>query len=72
MKADKIFEKLGYEKQKVYVGILTYKNNNYDAEIEFDLGDQTIYANKDDEAVYLDMQELQAINKKCEELGWIN
>lgn len=26
---------------------------------------------KNDEAIPITMQELQAINKKCEELGWI-
>ena len=70
MKADKMFKELGYEKQKDYFG-LVYRNKNNYAEITFDLYDETICASiDDDESVYLSMEELQAINKKVEELGW--
>lgn len=72
MKADKMFKELGYEKQKDYFGLIYRNKNNY-AEITFDFGDETICASiDDDESVYLSMEELQAINKKCEELGWLN
>lgn len=71
MNADAMFKELGYEKQKVYFGILIYKNKNSYVEISFNLNDETICAcNDDDESVYLSMEELQAINQKCEELGW--
>lgn len=71
MKADRILEKLGYEKQEGYFETLVYKNKNYDAEIEFDLREQTILypCNEETVAIGLDMEELQAIYKKCEELG---
>lgn len=71
MKADKMFKELGYEKQAESIFGLVYRNKNNYAEITFDLGDETICASiHDDESVYLNMKELQAINKKCEELGW--
>lgn len=72
MKTDKMFKELGYEKQKDYFG-LVYRNKNNYAEITFDLYDETICASiNDGESVYLSMQELQAINQKCKELGWLN
>ena len=70
--ADEIFEELGYEKEKNHLDIELYKNKNDYAEIIFDLRDRTISVrNDDDEAIYFNMKELQAINKKVEELGWI-
>ena len=73
MKADKMFKELGYEKQAESIFGLVYRNKNNYAEITFDLYDETICASiHDDESVYLSMEELRAINKKCEELGWLN
>ena len=72
MSADEMFESLGYEKKKVHLDIELYKSKNDYAEITFDLRDKTICASNDkDEAIYFDVKELQAINKKCKELGWI-
>ena len=73
--ADKMFEKLGYGKKEL-IEIVIYENKN-DEEIYIDkkqrivikeayLSSLNIY-----EAREITMQELQAINKKCEELGWI-
>ena len=59
--ADKIFEELGYKK----------KFNNY---YEHDFGTTIEFENKYKEINIrglIEMQELQAINKKCEEMGWI-
>lgn len=70
-KADEMFEKLGYEKQRTYLDIQLYKNKNDYAEITFDLRDKTIcVSNDENEAIYFTMQELQAINEKVKELGW--
>ena len=70
--ADEMFEELGYEKGKNHLDIELYKSKNDYAEIIFDLRDRAISVrNDDDEAIYFNMKELQAINKKCQELGWL-
>lgn len=72
MSADEMFEKLGYKKKKIHLDIEFYKSKTDYAEIAFDLRDRTIsVSNDDNEAIYFDMKELQAINKKCQELGWL-
>lgn len=72
MSADEMFEKLEYEKKKGYLNIQLYKNKNDYAEIIFDLRDKAIRASNDEnEAIYFNVKELQAINKKCQELGWL-
>lgn len=72
MCADEMFKELGYEKKKIHLDIEFYKSKNDYAEIIFDLRDRTIsVSNDDNESIYFDMKELQAINKKCKELGWI-
>lgn len=72
--ADKMFEELGYEKIiENNIEILYEKERRFwDKEISFDLIDRQIRVEMgagDSEPIT--MQELQAINKKCEELGWI-
>ena len=67
--ADKMFENLGYKK------VINFK------EIVYENEDKIITFNLDKKGItctnfysgfeIIDMQELQAINKKCEELGWI-
>ncbi len=72
MSADEMFEKLEYEKEKGDLDIQLYKNKNGYGEIIFDLRDKAIRASNDEnEAIYFNVKELQAINKKVEELGWI-
>lgn len=71
MSADEMFEKLEYEKEKGDLDIQLYKNKNGYGEIIFDLIDKAIRASNDEnEAIYFNVKELQAINKKVEELGW--
>lgn len=62
-KADEMFEELGYVKITKQ-GIEEYidDDNNY---ISFDLVVERFTCN-----CYLSIKELQAINKKVEELGW--
>ena len=74
MNADKMFEKLGYE--KVY-----FSNNPFVATAyEKDNDNVIVFRNDktfkkqgkyDSMCDSVTMQELQVINKKCEELGWI-
>ena len=72
--ADEMFEELGYKKKysnmEWYIKKL-FKNNYI--QITFDIIDKTVAAsNNKNEAINLNMQELQAINKKVEELGWLD
>lgn len=72
-KADKMFEELGYELLNEYdkdfdnnfivylkVGkTITFKKSNLKVSV------------RDTQRNYINMQELQAINEKCKELGWL-
>lgn len=75
-KADKILEELGYKKIKTTGdNLLEYEKQfpEYSKFIRFDLLDRTFtsfYYGIDMQS-YLNIQELQAINMKCKELGWI-
>ena len=73
--ADEMFEKLGYYKRIENDSTIMYEK--HDIQLEFYVqkhwvekstyfSDVNVYGCK-----YINMQELQAINKKCEELGWI-
>lgn len=72
--ADKMFEELGYTvSEQLKNGIVYLKEtDDEDMEISFidyeDYG-KTVEVDKFDGLIT--MQELQAINKKCKELGWI-
>ena len=72
-KADEMFEELGYEVsnsefvEELNVTTNTVVDNGYIKIIFFN--NQTMLIDADD---ILNMQELQAINKKVEELGWMN
>ena len=76
MNADEMFEKLGYKKEK-YDEIVFYYQLNGASEkygIEFDLDNKEITPlckSKENQAIYISIQELQAINEKCKELGWV-
>ena len=78
--ADKLFEELGYIKKKEHefkevknddevTELILYKNEVKGEEIEF-WNDKTISKMCCFDVSYLTIQELHAINKKCEELGW--
>lgn len=79
-KADEMFEKLGYKKEyEAEVEEVSgeemrikYSNEFYNYYIQF-WNDKTVNKKVDfDEIGYLNMQELQAINLKCKELGWVD
>lgn len=70
--ADKMFEELGYEVsnsefvEELNTTTNTIVDNGYIKIIFYN--NKTMSIDADD---ILNMQELQAINKKCQELGWI-
>ena len=71
--ADKLFEELGYVKiiqDVIYEGFWEeYYNADMDKTISFNLTGKIVDIT-DDEGCEITMQELKAINKKCEEFGW--
>ena len=82
--ADELFKELGYKKkeQKNEYGthIWYYQKNGANEEFGIEFAKSKfekkgeIYCvcySERDEAIYINMQELQAINKKVQELGWI-
>lgn len=66
--ADEMFKELGYKKTKANEYWIVYKNFRKD--IDFNLKHKTIEVESEMKSEKFDMQELQAINKKVEELGW--
>ena len=78
--ADEMFEELGYIKKCEHkyeqpdndgaTELILYKDEVKCLEIEF-WNDKTISKSCGFDMSYITMQELQAINKKCEEMGWI-
>lgn len=74
--ADEMFEELGYKKIEESKRYLRYGTNEYYGErIDFELKLKEIRCTRiscqrNTHFRYFTMQELQAINKKVEELGW--
>lgn len=70
-KADEMFERLGYKKSLNKVGdTFGYKNTDNYLIVFYDTKEILKFdENYDVEGI--NMQELQAINEKCKELGWI-
>ena len=75
MNAREMFEKLGYE-EIFKQNTITYKKQKgcYFYYICFKLNKKTVYKSKGtcgkEVASSIDLEELQAINKQIEELGW--
>lgn len=74
MKAEELFEKLGYKKQVGFESICyVYENEDTaDFEIIFDLKNKTIHTHGACSDKSISMDELEAIKKQCEELDWID
>lgn len=74
MKAEKLFEKLGYKKRAGFESICyVYENEDTtDFEIIFDLKNKTIHTHGGCTDKSLSMDELEAIKKQCEELDWVD
>lgn len=77
MSAKEMFEKLGYKETENDIYFLKYYKPyrlQHDKEIKFHKLDKT-FTVKDDNGInykWIDMEELKAINKQIEELGWNN
>jgi len=68
-KADEMLEELGYKNVRQTEYWIVYKGKEKD--IDFSLRYKTIEVENGMESKNITMQELQAINEKCKELGWI-
>ncbi len=68
--ADEMFTLLGYYRCD-YLDHVDYYNKKLEKFISFRKNGTFACFNYDDEPAEITMQELQAINKKVEELGWI-
>lgn len=76
MTAREMFESLGYgcTESTLLIQYINDYINDDDSDykcIEFDLEYHTFYAQFNYEAKCITVDELKAINKQCEELGWI-
>ena len=73
--ADEMFEELGYEKVEDIRGSIGFVYFKREKHFIYNEYPKIIFHNKIKKLTiqndYLTMQELQAINKKCKELGWI-
>ena len=67
--AEEMFEKLGYENVRETEYWIVYKGKEKD--IDFNKKYKTIEVENGMESKKITMQELQAINEKCKELGWL-
>ena len=68
-KADKMFKELGYENVRETEYWIVYKGKEKD--IDFNKKYKTIEVENGMESKKITIQELQAINEKCKELGWL-
>ena len=69
-KADRLFDKAGFNKYE-YNDKIEYLSRERSHEITFYLNTKLIESRCGIGSEYITMQELQAINLKCRELGWI-
>lgn len=72
--ADKMFEEIGYEYTEEISNGVVYSKEEDDEDMEISFIDYIDYGKTvevDKFSNLITMQELQAIYKKCEELGWI-
>lgn len=67
--ADELFEEAGYKKK--FEGLYEINYQSRDGRIKFNKVHRIVEIYKYEDDDFIDMPELQAINKKVEELGWI-
>lgn len=74
MKAEELFEKLGYKKRAGFESICyVYENEDtVNFEIIFDLKNKTIHTHGGCTDKSLSIDELEAIYKQCQELDWVD
>lgn len=80
-KADEMFKKLGYAKKEREGCIFYFQYNGLKEKFGYEFAKPTykkqgevypVLYSKTDEAILITMEELQAINQKCKELGWLD
>lgn len=69
--ADEMFDNLGYNKYE-FDTYIDYLSRESSKGITFRKDMQVIDSHCGIGSEYITMQELQAINKKCQELGWLD
>lgn len=75
--AEELFKELGYKIEKKERYIMYYKYLNFSGRIfiEFNFNEKMVEVWYEDsrirKKVHIDILELIAINKQCEELGWL-
>ena len=69
--ADEMFDNLGYNKYE-FDAYIDYLSRESSKGITFRKDMQVIDSHCGIGSEYITMQELQAINKKCQELGWLD
>lgn len=70
--ADKLFEELGYEKEEYNPDVIYYTSNILDTiYFAFNKNTKKVCFIENNEAGDISMEELKAIQMKCDELGWI-
>lgn len=70
--ADELFKDLGYKKEDYSPNVIYYTNIfNDDIYYTFNKNTKKFHFIENGEVGDISMEELKAINKKCEELGWI-
>lgn len=76
MKAKEMFEKLGYTYRETKEEIIYMNDDSYDGySITFNKNEKYIFPTEEDfyhSSIGISLEELQAINKQVEELGWNN
>lgn len=75
IKADEMFEKLGYEKNDREDCWLEYNREQFEIKkkIAFEKNVHVLFVeNNFGESLPISVKELQAINEKVKELGWLN
>ena len=73
MTAKEMFEKLGYELFIMSNNEICYMSKNHEYYISFYLDDKVIQCSENDAyntSIAISIEELQAINKQVQELGW--
>lgn len=70
MNAQEMFGSIGY-RQNIENGYIKFENIDECEVIVFDLEQKTIWVSQFLEAKELNIDELKAMNKQCEELGWL-
>ena len=71
--AKEMFEELGYKPFGINTELMSYQNKDKGYYIGFDIKRKKVMAHKPSSLwIFIELEELQAINKQVEELGWLD